>query len=212
MPIVYKNTVIPQGDIAMWKVVEDDDFFYKNLQLTSIESKFLMTMRPARRTEWLSSRYLIHSMSGRYTRAELKKDIHGKPHFPDSNHHISISHSRDMTAAIASEYIVGIDVQYIVSKIEKIAPKFVSKKEFKLIDTGKAIWYYHLIWGAKESLFKAYGQGNVDFRKNLHILEIDEREGNFNAKAKVIKDDFRKSFDIKGFIFNDYILVYAIHY
>lgn len=211
MPITLKINIEPFGEIGIWTVTEDLDYFLSNLYIYDVERSGLANLKDRKLMEWLSSRYLLHIMSGRKNRGAIIKDEYGKPHLDESPFNISLSHSRDLTAIIASPYLVGVDIQYFVSKIGRIAHKFITPEEQKLIPSDKESLFQHFIWGAKESLFKAYGKGNVDFKKHLQITYMKEVDGNIIGSAKVIKQDFQEEFRLESIIFEDYILVYAIH-
>ncbi len=211
LPITLKKNIEPYGELGVWTIKEDIDFFLSNLYIYESEKTSLINLKDRKLMEWLSSRYLLHLMSGRKTRGAVLKDQFGKPFLDDSPFHISLSHSRDLTAIIASPYLVGVDIQYFVSKIGRIAKKFISPEELKLIPNDKELLYQHFIWGAKESLFKAYGKGNVNFKSDLHITYIEEVDGDLIGSAKIIKQDYHEEFRLEGYMFEDYILVYAIH-
>src|SRR5687767_6865546 len=107
-----------------------------------------------------------------------------KPFLPEEQYHFSISHCGDYAAAIVSrDKRVGIDIEIPVEKIGKIMHKFLSSKEhgeFNLIagaETGEALENFDeptLLWSAKETVFKWYGSGGVDFRREIHLLKQHE--------------------------------------
>lgn len=210
MPIFIKQNIDPVGEIGVWKIEEDVAFFEKDLLIYPEELENFKTLKERKKLEWLSSRYLLHMMSGRDNRGAVLKDKYGKPFLHESEWNISLSHSRDLAAIIACPYLVGIDIQYIVPKISRIAPKFMSAKEFDHIDSNKELEYYHFIWGAKECLFKAYGKGNVDFKKDLHIDSITLEDHQLKGTAHVLKDDFEGQFRLDSYITEQFVLVYAI--
>jgi phosphopantetheinyl transferase len=73
---------------------------------------------------------------------------------------------------------VGIDVEIPTEKISKIMYKFLSAKEhekFHLIQPDKdRIPFSTLLWSAKECVFKWYGNGGVDFRKEIQLNKQHE--------------------------------------
>ena len=148
-------------------------------------------------------------MSGRTIRGEFIKDIHGKPHLENSDFHISISHSHDMVAVVASPFLVGIDIQYYVSKIHRIQQKFVNEDEMQHIPSEKSIQGLHIIWGAKESLYKAYGKKRLSFRKNIMIRDLKLNENTGIFYGCVTKDEYHKEFILNYHLFEKYTIVYA---
>lgn len=210
MPLLNHKYIEDGGEIGVWRTEEEVEYFLAHLSLFESEETYLDALSAPRKIEWLSSRHLLHKMSGRILRGEVCKDDFGKPFLKDSAYHISISHSRDLVAVIASPTLVGIDIQYYVPRILRIGPRFISEKEIKFIPDKKNIIYHHIIWGAKECLFKAYGKGTVDFRKDLYVHDIAPSIEGYHAIGQIKKQDYQKSFRLNIEVFQEYILVYAI--
>ncbi|WP_235299077.1 4'-phosphopantetheinyl transferase family protein [Portibacter marinus] len=212
MPHYIDKQVFGGAMLGVWMIEEDDAYFENELALTSEEQDLVADMKGRRSIEWLSSRHLIHLMSKRTQRAVILKDQHGKPYIHDSKHHISFSHSHGMSAAIASKSLVGIDIQFIVSKIDRIAPKFMNEREWSDLDNiseDKHIEVMHIIWGAKESLFKAYGKKSVDFKKHMDI-HVNEWNGSpITFIGRFEKEDYQSDFKLEAMKINSHILVYA---
>ena len=211
MPLLVKEILEPYGELGIWHVQEDSEFFESQLYIYPEEEPQIQLLTGRKKMEWLASRYLLHVMSGRTTRGACLKDSYGKPYLVDSPYSISISHSKDLTAVVASPMLVGVDIQYLVPKISRIARKFVSIEEYKLIPPRHELMYYHFIWGAKESLYKAYGKGQLNFINHIYVQSIVKDGRDMHGTALVHKDDFKARFRLIGRIFEEYILVYAIH-
>lgn len=210
MPILLKKEIEPEGELGVWKIEEDIDYFETRLTLFPEEKIEIKILKDRKRREWFASRYLLHLMSGRDARAACYKDEYGKPHLRDSEYQISMSHSVDRVAVIASPNLVGVDIQKKVSKITRIGPKFLSAEELKNIPNNHDVEILHAIWGAKECMYKAYGRRGVDFKKHIFTKSFVYNKDVMNFKGEVIFGDYHRSFDIFAFDFEDYILVYAI--
>ena len=66
-----------------------------------------------------------------------------------------------------------------------------------------------MLWGAKESLYKLYGKGNLDFRKHLLVREFKlKSEGDF--VGVIDKDD--KMIKVDGYYskVGKFVLVYVL--
>ena len=98
--------------------------------------------------------------------------------FSLKNVEISISHTRAWAAAIISDAKVGTDIQVRVDKIDRIAHKFMSSREMENINPLRKISFYHVYWGAKECLYKAYGRRKLDFKNHILIHP-------FNLEAQI---------------------------
>ena len=211
MPILLKNEIAPAGEIGVWEVSEPISYFEKRVNLYPAEKIETKILSHRKRLEWFASRYLLHLMSGRLVRMACVKDSYGKPHLEDSSYQISMSHSNDRVAIIASPHIVGIDIQKIVGKIERIQNKFLNEKEAKSLDPLHKLAQLHVYWGAKESLYKAYGRKGLNFKEHILIDPFVYNSNGMHLSGEVVFGDYHKSFDIFASELDDYILVYAIN-
>jgi phosphopantetheinyl transferase len=209
MPIELKISKDPEIELSIWKVIEPEAYFEMKLDIHEREEEIIEKLSSRKKLEWLASRYLLHLKSGRGMRGEFVKDEHGKPHLNDSDYHVSISHSNNHISVIASKCLVGIDIQTYVSKISRIRHKFVSDEEEQYIDDSDPIKALHIIWGAKESLYKAYGMRGLGFISHIRIWSLDASSDTGTFKGRVKKDNYEQEFDLFYHLFEEYILVYA---
>lgn len=203
---------IPQGgELGIWHIEEPSSFFFHQLVLTPSELAQVEQIKgDGRRLEWLATRYLLHIMSGRAMRGACLKDEFGKPYLEQSPYHISISHSTGMAAVIAAPFLVGIDIQKLVTKIERIAHKFMRPQEMESLEDTTRLEHLHVYWGAKEALYKAYGRKALDFREHILVSPFvyDLHVGKCEGMLK--KDNFQIYFDIYYEKIMDYMLVYVL--
>ncbi len=195
--------------LVIWERTEDNGFFLNDLSLTRHETDFLETLIPKRQKEWLASRYLIQNLLGFKEKPKVKKDKFGKPYVVNSHQHISISHSHDLACVMTSDVSIGIDVQLSLDKISRIAHKFINDDEWRFIPNDNVLPYYHIIWGAKECIYKSYGRKKVDFKEHIHITEFRYINCGFVFTGKLTLGKHRY-YEIRAEKFNDYFLVYAI--
>lgn len=210
MSLIFQSNLHPAGVYGIWQVTENDNYFLEKINLYPAEMEELKILKARKRTEWLSSRYLLHKLSERAIRGACLKDKYGKPYLENSNYFISISHTADLTAIIGSPHLVGIDIQLIVPKILRIAPKFVNVKEKAFIPSEDEIYYLHAIWGAKESIYKAYGKKELDFLKDIEVLPFIFDSNGFFFQGSLKKGDIVQDFTLFCRQFDQIILVYAI--
>ncbi|MCP3931822.1 MAG: 4'-phosphopantetheinyl transferase superfamily protein [Bacteroidetes bacterium] len=210
MPLLLHKNIKPSGEYGIWEIREKEDFFLRQLPLIEEEREQLNKFKGRRRTEWLAVRYLIHHMSGRKKRSALLKDTFGKPHLEGASYHISISHSHEMAAAIAAPVPVGIDIQYVVSKIDRIAHKYMRPEELESLRSDTRIEHLHVYWGAKEALYKAYGRKKLHFITNILIEPFSFQSGKGIMSGKIKKENYEATFNLYYEQLGDYILVYAV--
>lgn len=210
MPLYLHEHLQSKGELGLWNIEEEEEWFLHNLLLSPLELRQLGRMKGRRRTEWLAVRQLVHTMSGREKRGAFIKDEFGKPHLENSDYHISISHSETLAAAIASPVSVGIDIQKIVPKITRIAHKFLRDEERAIIAAHNLIEHMHFYWGAKEALYKAYGRRELDFREHIFIDPFHLHSPQGEMRGQVIKDEFSAEYQLYFRTIHDFVLVYAL--
>ena len=153
--------------IAIWHITESEDFFSRALGFGS-EQK-----HPKRRLEHLSGRFLLQLLQPDFPFERIVIHPLGKPMLDDHSIRFSISHSFPYAAAIIStQKSVGIDIQVYQDKILRLQSKFLSDAEQQI--TADDIQRITLAWCAKETLFKYYGLGAVDFKDDMTISSMDE--------------------------------------
>ena len=209
MPLIQHHTIEPAGEWGLWKLTELEDYFLEHLDFELGEQAQYEKMRPSRRLEWLAVRWLLHQLSGRKVRGKIRKDEYGKPYLVDSDFQISLSHSNGMAAVIAAPMAVGIDIQLVVEKIERIAHKFMRTEETESLHPNTRLEHLHVYWGAKEALYKAYGRRELDFRQHIHIRPFEYNVTIGQCLGYIVKEDFRADYRIFYKKIDNYILVYC---
>ncbi|MBK6995730.1 MAG: 4-phosphopantetheinyl transferase family protein [Lewinellaceae bacterium] len=83
--------------------------------------------------------------------------------------------------------------------MRRIAHKFLNDTEKEFVKSRSEIEnldLLHLFWTAKESLYKAYGLKQLDFRKNIFVQKIQWDGANGQGVGRVEKGDFRQEFQV----------------
>jgi phosphopantetheinyl transferase (holo-ACP synthase) len=83
--------------------------------------------------------------------------------------------------------------------MRRIAHKFLNEAEKSFAESYPDAKYFellHLFWTAKESLYKAYGLKELDFRKNIFVENIQWNGFNGQGVGRVEKKDFRLKFQL----------------
>lgn len=172
MPIFFQHEVNETTRLGIWKIEEAEDFFKGNVPLQRDVT------HPHKRLQHLAGRFLLQFLFPDFPYHLIEIADTRKPFLADEKYHFSISHCGDYAAAIVSkEHRVGIDIEIPVEKIIKIADKFLSKEEKKIFNIQYSILNSQvptLLWSAKESVFKWYGDGGVDFRKHIQLKKQHE--------------------------------------
>ena len=210
MPFFLRSTVLDNCPLGVWKIEEDHDYFLERLELERAEQDILNQLSDRKQLEWLASRWTLHLMSGRKIRGACLYDEFGKPYLEGSDYDISMSHSRNMVAVIAGAKPVGVDIQIVVPKIHRIKTKFLSEKELIVAAGDNELEMLHVMWGAKECLYKAYGKTKLAFATNIKISPFFYDEAGGAITGEVEKDDYFRRFNIEYRFIEDFVLVYAM--
>ena len=198
MPVVFEKEISPAKKLAVWHITEPLDFF-----LDQLGRSFNPQQTLKRQLEGACSALLLN-FTGKNTYQDLlKKDEFGKPYLEGLNTSISFSHSRDMVACLVDHdgKAAGIDIEESRDKINIIAPKFLNGQDHTPYEGTK---HYHLVWGAKEVLYKIYSRKELDFKSHLTVNFYEKFEGIIH------KGEFRKKYDLDFLDFNNFILVWNV--
>lgn len=208
MSVILHEDYQPPGEWGLWHITETEVWLRENVALSAAETAAIERIKgEGRRKEFLAARILLHYMSGRSERGELYKDESGKPHLRDSLFHISISHTVNYAAAIAHPNPCGIDVQRIVPRIKKMAHKFIGAGEQLQILPEFEILQLHLIWSAKEAMYKAFGRRQLDFKDHLFVDISPFTKAATTGTARLRKGEIEMFFDLQFQIYDDFVLV-----
>lgn len=207
MAIILHEKLRPSGEIGVWEIEDSTIELFERLELTDEEKVEIAEMSERRKKEWVAARWLIHKLSGRKIRGRCIKDSYGKPYLEGSHMNISISHSLDKVAVVASPYHVGVDIQEIVDKMERLAVKFLHPVRefwaFTLLDK-------HVLWGAKEAMYKAYGKKGIDFKDQMGVNPCVWQDSSIQSTGWLQKGNIKMNFDIQGQKVGNFVLMRAV--
>lgn len=173
MPVFFQHRINEDTRLGVWKIEENDAFFKGNVPVHR------EVTHPRKRIQHLAGRFLLQYLFPDFPYELIQIADTRKPFLPDERYHFSISHCGDFAAALVSRSRrVGVDVELTHDRVRTIRDKFLSVTEqtlFKVNDGEPDTRLLTLLWSAKESVFKWYGKGEVDFRRHILLREMDER-------------------------------------
>lgn len=189
-------------DYIVWKISETEDELRKNLSHPEYYADKVANLKPG-------SRRLLEVLAVRRALKELfygkeqwvVYDEHGRPSLrkeeiaiPDDVNrreneppYISISHTDGYAAVISSKVPVGIDIERIGKRVERVVSHFLQPQELVTLSHYEdQLPTLHLAWSAKEAAFKILGQAyydlqhlttvtNIDIARKTLILNVKER-------------------------------------
>ncbi len=163
MPLVYQQNINAITKLGVWHIAEAEDFFVQIPLQKEITHWH-------KRLQHLAGRYLLKDLYPKFPLELIKIADTRKPFLANEKYHFSISHCGNYAAAIISkENRVGVDVEIVSAKAFLVKDKFLSAQEQQLITTTEVNKACTLFWSVKESIYKWYGKGGVDFKKDIPI-------------------------------------------
>lgn len=162
-------------DYIVWNINETEEELRASLSHPEYFAEKVQSLKPG-------SRRLLEVLAVRRALKELfygeeqqvVYDGHGKPSLPAGKPCISISHTDGFAAVITSEVPVGIDIERIGSRVEKVVSHFLQEEErVTLALYADKVPALHLAWSAKEAAFKILGQEYYDLQHLTTVISID---------------------------------------
>lgn len=179
MPVFFQHQINENTRLGIWKIEETEDFFKGNVP------QHRDVTHPHKRLQHLAGRFLLQFLFPDFPYELIQIADTRKPFLPGEQYHFSISHCGDYAAAIVSRNKrVGIDIEIPVEKILRIQDKFLSedeKKRFHIQSSTGNVQLLTTFWSVKEAVFKWYGEGGVDFRKQIQLVKQDEVSETINC-------------------------------
>lgn len=169
MPLFYQHTIDASTKLAIWRIEEQESFFLEKVPIKNEVS------HPYKRLQHLAGRYLLPELFDDFPLHEIEIADTRKPFLQDEKYHFSISHCGNYAAAMASaKNRVGVDIEFVTPRMYDIAHKFLNPEEQTFINEWKDITHLHLqlitiLWSAKESIYKWYGEGQMDFKRHMYL-------------------------------------------
>jgi 4'-phosphopantetheinyl transferase EntD len=211
MPLFFQQEVNEHTRLAIWKIVEDEPFFDVPLQRS--------ITHPHKRLQHLAGRYLLRYLFPEFPLSLIQIADTRKPYLEDELFHFSISHCSDFAAVIVSKKNrVGVDIETLSEKIQRIQHKFISDMEMQVLNDNlqRPAGYVMgsaqltLIWSCKEAVFKWYGLGNVDFKSHIEGQGMQTMEGKLFQIPICFKKEAEQRLLLQSRMFDDLCLSYVV--
>lgn len=206
MPLFYQQNINETTKLAVWQIGEDEQFY-----LLRVPLKRDIT-HPHKRLQHLAGRYLLPHLFPDFPNEEIEIADTRKPFLPGEQFHFSISHCSDYAAAIvSSNNRVGVDVEVITPRVEKIKQKFLHATELRFVNAQSPSTHLNILsilWSAKEAMYKWYGLGEVDFSEMMRIFPFELKdEGSLDAAF--MKNDLQQKLQLHYKLFDGLSLVWV---
>lgn len=176
MPLFFQQDIDSDSKIAIWKIEEEPAFFLRYVSPQRAVS------HPHKQLQHLAGRYLLRYLYPDFPVELIQLADTRKPFLENETYHFSISHCGDFAAAIVSKTNrVGVDIEIVTPKIEKIKQKFLSENENQILNDQQSTingqqstisYQLTMLWSCKEAVFKWYGLGELDFKDHIRVKSI----------------------------------------
>jgi len=217
MPFHKEINIDSNTTAYFWKISEDLDWFFEQVQLNEKSISRLETMSSIEHKKgFLAVRMLLQHIG--FTDYNLFYDEFGKPHLKMeesktsnsqlsafSSIHISISHSHEFSCICISNQCIGIDLEKRKEKTLKIAPRFMNISHLENLSESDKIAKSTVVWGVKESVFKLKNEKGISFPNHISEspFQLDDKKGNAQLHFNDVTEDFQFQFDFVA----DYVFV-----
>lgn len=186
MPL-HSITPLPSGPLlGLWHLTETPAALWPQLAQAADYTPLLPARADGpRQAQWLAGRVLVQHLlaAAGAAPASLRNDETGRPFLLGAAPlAVSLSHSGEWAAALLAPAgtAVGIDIELVRDKAQRIARKFLNEEEstalesVTLADSAGPLArqeLFSLLWSAKETLYKLAGQRGIIFRDSL-LLDL----------------------------------------
>lgn len=179
--------------LGVWECNDSLSCDLESLALNKTDHEYFAKIKTdIGKKQFVGVRLLLRHMLPEMEAIDLQKTNNGRPFIKGAKQKISISHSGDFVAVLISENNeVGVDIELIGDKAVRVKNKFMSDFEldcFEKLNPDLRRDFTHLLWGAKEALFKLYAKGELSFKENLVLDPFEFKEmgsllGSINTSA-----------------------------
>ncbi|MGL5937628.1 MAG: 4'-phosphopantetheinyl transferase family protein [Phocaeicola sp.] len=195
--------------IGVWSLTETVDELSRELLIPSfLGDRFASFTSETRRLEFLAVRVLLKKLCG-----EEKEVLYypsGRPYLKDGSFFITISHTKGYVAvALHTHSPVGIDIEYLSQRVERVASRFIRSDEVLNLPTVDRIKALLLYWSAKETAFKLLDEEGVDWRDHLrvHPFEMEEEGTLLLSEYKTV---LQQEFKVDYWVSAEFVLTWSV--
>lgn len=194
------------GELGIWKLSESSEDLKAQFHFSKKEQEEYDNIKAERRKkEYLAARICLADLLSKKPEIEYLKS--GKPILKNKEKEISITHSAELVVILVSDRKTGIDAENTNRNIDKVATRFLHKKEFETIKNSKDPQVGKILyWSAKEAIFKCSDIEGIQFNEQIYIFPFEiKNEGSF--KGCLNNTDFYK---LSYFFYENNVIVYGV--
>lgn len=206
MPLISIHSEESPADykIGVWRMDESEETLEQMCRDCCVDPKLFDRVEAfksqQRRLETLATHILLYNLTGRKQLLVSHNDD-GRPFIDGLN--LSISHTKGYATVIISEHHnVGIDIEYISSRVERIVDWYVRSDEYAATLRDKIVQ-----WCAKETAYKYFSDSKPSFLNLISSYDEHSLErGYFTIKNPEDEQEIRIMVSTNDF----FVLTYAV--
>ncbi|MEI8110769.1 MAG: 4'-phosphopantetheinyl transferase superfamily protein [Chitinophagia bacterium] len=206
MPLYLQQDINEFTRLGVWQIAEEVDFFQQKVSFRYPVSHI------QKQLQHLAAGYLLTVLNPGFPYESIESRAFQKPHIPGNPFFFSMSHCTGFAAAIISKSdSVGIDIESISPRVQRIRHKFLSKEENLWVSDfspGEQDNLLTLFWSIKETVYKWLGQPGLKFNEHIFIhpiqIEID-RVAEVTLQHKNIVKQLKVSFIKMGELYLSFL-------
>jgi len=173
MPFLREISPAAGIHAGIWHITESADELLEIVQPGDPELRTYRSMQHDRRKRhWLACRALAKHLFGPLN-AIISYDLHGRPYLDSGNRRISLSHAGEYAAVAYSDHPLGVDIERISDRVERVKSRFLRDDEMTGISGQYCLEKLYVFWGGKEAVYKLHGKPDTDLRNDIHIHPFD---------------------------------------
>jgi len=172
-------------DYIIWRINESEEELRAQLQHPELYADKVATLKPGSRRmlEVLATRCAMKALFDE--EKEVLYTPEGAPYLAEGPY-ISISHTQGYAAVISASCPVGIDIERLGKRVERVVSQFLKPEEniclqlaADRIELDNSFpWdaytlMLHLAWSAKETAYKVLGHDYYDLRRRTSVIHFD---------------------------------------
>lgn len=225
--MLYKHYLTSSGlmpEIFIWRTDESVEemlemFPSQMAELYQVELEKFKNSK--RKLEFLCARHLLR-MAVNDDHTVLYEES-GRPYLSTFSREMNISHTKDYVAiAMHKDKRVALDIETRGVKVERVMHKFLTEKETSMLSSDHEVklLQLHLLWCAKETLYKIMRHSDTEFNRHLHIESIGQSVGSSGYSESIgncgvmasyeDRTDEGRKYLLHYRILPDFVLVYGI--
>lgn len=205
----YAHHTFEGGGVAIWHITETSAELYAQLATHRYDASLQSMTNEGRRAEWVAVRLLVQQLFG--SECEVAYHPTGRPYLKDCDVHISISHTRGYAAvAYSTKGPIGLDIEHISDRVERIASRFTTQAEASYIDVHdehERLMYHLINWSAKETLYKLYDAPTMaEFKAAFHVAPYQLSESGLLTATVSTGDEVKVCYRVSS----DFVCTWAM--